>query len=100
MKAYLVNAADPVLTASIEFGIRETDPARAASIIVEHMKADAKGVRLHKCEPLYLHCGNTFEAVMPETTAPWTQPGLGCSQRCLQTTQGGLRQGGLGCVQA
>jgi len=39
MKAYLVNAADPVLTVSIEFGIRETDPARAASIIVEHMKA-------------------------------------------------------------
>jgi len=38
MKAYLVNAADPVLTVSIEFGIRETDPARAASIIVEHMK--------------------------------------------------------------
>ena len=38
MKAYLVNAADPVLTVSIEFGIRETDPARAASIIVEHKK--------------------------------------------------------------
>jgi len=33
---------------------------------VEHMKADAQGVQLHKCEPLYLHCGNTFEAVMPE----------------------------------
>jgi len=29
------------------------------------MKADAKGVLLHKCEPLYLHCGNVFEAVMP-----------------------------------
>jgi len=66
VKAYLVNAADPVLTVSIEFGIRETDPARVASIIVEHMKVDAKGVRLHKCEPLYLHCGNMFEAVMPE----------------------------------
>jgi len=30
------------------------------------MKGDGKGVRLDKCEPLYLHCGNTFEAVMPE----------------------------------
>ena len=63
---YLVNAADPVLTVSIEFGIRETDPARAASIIVEHMKADAKGVRLHKCEPLYWHCCNVFEEVITE----------------------------------
>ena len=66
MRAYLVNASDPVLTVSIEFGIQETDPARAAHIIVQHMKADAKGVLLHKCEPLYLHCGNMFEAVMPE----------------------------------
>ena len=30
------------------------------------MKADAKGVLLHKCEPLYLRCGNVFEAVMPK----------------------------------
>jgi len=66
MKAYLVNAADPVLTVSIEFGIQETDPARAASIIMEHMKTDRKGVLLHKCEPLYLHCGNVFEAVMTQ----------------------------------
>jgi len=66
MKAYLVNASDLVLTVSIEFGIQETDPARAAHIIEQRMKADAKGVLLHKCEPLYLHCGNVFEAVMPK----------------------------------
>ena len=66
MKAYLVNASDPVLTVSIEFGIQETDPARAANIIVQRMKTDAKGVLLHQCEPLYLHCGNVFEAVMPK----------------------------------
>jgi len=66
MKAYLVNASDPVLIVWIEFGIQEPDPARAAHIIVQRMKSDAKGVLLHKCEPLYLHCGNVFEAVMPK----------------------------------
>ena len=69
MKAYLVNAADPVLTVSIEFGIQETDPARAACIIVEHMKTDPQGVRLHKCEPLYWHCCNVFEEVITEPVA-------------------------------
>jgi hypothetical protein len=70
MKAYLINASDPVLTVSIEFGIQEQDPARAAHIIVQRMKADAKGVLLHKCEPLYLRCGNVFESC-PSPSDSW-----------------------------
>ena len=66
MKAYLVNASYPVLTVLIEFGVQEPDPARAAHIIVQRMKSDAKGVLLHKCEPLYLQCGNVFEGVIPK----------------------------------
>jgi len=63
-KSFLVHAGDPVLTVWKEFGVRCTDAAEAASLIVQRMHLLPGGVVLHGCETLYLHCKTAVVAAM------------------------------------
>jgi len=60
----LVNACNPVLTVLLEFNRIESDPAQAAQLIIQQTRADESGVTLHRGEPLHVHCGYEFVAIM------------------------------------
>jgi len=64
MKAYLVNASNPVLTVLLEFNRIESDLAQAVELIIQHMRANESGVTLHRGEPLHVHSGHQFVAIM------------------------------------
>jgi len=64
MKAYLVNACNPVLTVLSEFNRIESDPAQAAQLIIQDMHANEFGMTLRRGEPLHVRCGHQFVAVI------------------------------------
>ena len=65
-KSFLINSCDALATAREELQYVGIDHAAAADLILLAAMSRPAGILLHGAQPLWLHCGTSFEACMKQ----------------------------------